>query len=393
MPDGVHRVAQSPRDEHDQGTASVAEAAVHRREKNASREGVAEHVKHVGVERERRDGAPDFAGQNAFARSRALREPDGARSRRTGDGVENDEERHHQRRRERARVGQELALALRRPILVFRFVEVNGLDGALAIAAGDQDHPPRRSVADDVRDAHRGQDERPLANLARLVDGADDAGADLTVRGGGRKRHCVTISTPSAKTSVSSVRSSGRATLFAGATGMQRIFREALVYWLSFALVVLGSSAAAFWLLRTSYAGVSDDAVVKAVVAAHGDYLRSVGSAAAKVLAAEIAALAGATFGLVALGRSGGRKWSERAASALPRCVAIACLAHFAWLGDEARRHPGLFLPMLSTSRLFSIGLTFARVLWPLLIAGSIAGWVRLAFAAKRAIGVRAFGI
>ena len=84
---------------------------------------------------------------------------------------------------------------------------------------------------------------------------------------------------------------------------MQRIFREALVYWLAFALVVLATSAVSFWLLRSSYAGVSDEAVVEAGIAAHGVYLRSVGSAAAKVLAAEIAALGAVTFGLIALGK------------------------------------------------------------------------------------------
>src|SRR3954454_11310088 len=105
---------------------------------------------------------------------------------------------------------------------------------------------------------------------------------------------------------------------------MQRIFRDGLLYGLAFALVVLATSAAGFWLLGSSYAGVSDDAVVEAGVAAHAVYLRSVGAAAARLVGVEILALGALTSGLLALRRAPRDARAHRSAALLPSFVALA---------------------------------------------------------------------
>ena len=176
---------------------------------------------------------------------------------------------------------------------------------------------------------------------------------------------------------------------------MQRIFREALFYGLAFGLVVLGTSAASFWLLRSSYVGVTDDGVVQAGVAAHAAYLGSVGAAAARLLAMEILALSTLSFGLLVLVRAArGARTTDGLVSGPPLrwpwFIGVACLVHLAWFGAQARRHPGLFLGLLSSSPIGPLWVSLSRVLWPALLAASIAGWLRLIVAA-RFMGVRVF--
>src|SRR5439155_12005521 len=136
---------------------------------------------------------------------------------------------------------------------------------------------------------------------------------------------------------------------------------------------VLATSAASFWLLRSSYAGVSDDAVVEAGVTAHAAYLRSVGAAVARIVAIEIASLGLLSVGLLALLPARDRRplGSDGPGALLPRFVALALLVHLAWFGAEARRHPGLVLPLLTLNPIVPVWVALSRLLWPALLAGS----------------------
>jgi hypothetical protein len=163
---------------------------------------------------------------------------------------------------------------------------------------------------------------------------------------------------------------------------MKGLFRQGLLYGLAFALVVLVTSAACFWLLGTSYAGVTDDAVVEAGATAHAAYLRTVGGAVARLVVFEIAALGGLSFGLLALRRKA-REEKRAPGLTLLAFAGLALLVHLAWLGAQARRHPGLLLPMLSASAVVPVWVALSRLLWPAILGGSIAGWIRLAIAAK----------
>src|SRR5689334_9194311 len=81
---------------------------------------------------------------------------------------------------------------------------------------------------------------------------------------------------------------------------MQKTWREALLYGLGFVVGALVMSAASFVLVRTSYAGVTDEGAVQAGVAAFPDYLRGVARAVALLGAVEALALFAVTSGLAA---------------------------------------------------------------------------------------------
>jgi hypothetical protein len=179
---------------------------------------------------------------------------------------------------------------------------------------------------------------------------------------------------------------------------MQKTRRNALLYLLALGVGALVMSVASFLLVRTSYAGVTDEGAVQAGVAAYPDYLRAVARAIALLGAAEVLALFATTSGVVALlaGRAsssvlsdaeaspnGRRAWIDGArtwAGLLP----LAMLVHLVFWGAQARRHPGLFLPLLSVSAMAAPGLVLARFVWPAILVGSALGWTRFVLASRR---------
>src|SRR5689334_9948649 len=186
---------------------------------------------------------------------------------------------------------------------------------------------------------------------------------------------------------------------------MQKTWREALLYGLGFVVGALVMSAASFVLVRTSYAGVTDEGAVQAGVAAFPDYLRRVARAVALLGAAEVLALFAVTSGLAAW--VGGAPhpadatresdWPARAGKSTHAAGTGFTLAHFAgWLGAaifvqsifwgaEARRHPGLSLPILSAaSPVAAVWLAASRFLWPAVLIASALGWARFATRTRR---------
>ena len=181
---------------------------------------------------------------------------------------------------------------------------------------------------------------------------------------------------------------------------MQRTWRDVLLYLLSLGVSALAMSAVSFALVSTSYAGVTDDGAVQAGVAAFPEYLRSVVRVVVLLGVGQVLALFATTSGVVVLlgalfsarslreaGDAGnGRKTAvvERAKtwSAL---LAMATFVHLLWWGAEARRHPGLFLPLLSASPVAAPWLALSRVVWPAILVGSALGWSRFALTSRRA--------
>jgi len=174
---------------------------------------------------------------------------------------------------------------------------------------------------------------------------------------------------------------------------MQRILREGLSYLLAMALVVLLTSAACFWLLRSSYAGVSDDVVAERGLTAQGAYIGLVARAASRVLVGEILCLAVLTGGLFSLRRTRSRAAQPVApAKLLLGQIAVAVVAFFAWMGAQAGKHPGLFLPLLSRSVVGPVWVTLSNLLWPGIMALSIAGWVKIVVS-SRSMSARCMGL
>src|SRR6266542_6112301 len=82
---------------------------------------------------------------------------------------------------------------------------------------------------------------------------------------------------------------------------MQRFFRDALLYVVAFAVVAAVLSVSCWWLLRTTYAGVSDEGAVQVGMASYGAYLRSVARAVVELSAVQVLTIATLTSGLLAL--------------------------------------------------------------------------------------------
>ena len=167
---------------------------------------------------------------------------------------------------------------------------------------------------------------------------------------------------------------------------MQKTWREAFLYLLALFVGALVMNAVSFMLVRTSYAGVSDEGVVQAGVAAFPDYLRKVTQAVALLGVAEVLALFVTTSGLVAWSGdvTGGATRQERAGKAFLIWFVIAVLVHLVFWGAEARRHPGLFLPILSATVVAEAWLVVSRLLWPAILVASALGWGRVATRAGR---------
>jgi arylsulfatase A-like enzyme len=169
---------------------------------------------------------------------------------------------------------------------------------------------------------------------------------------------------------------------------MQKIRRDALFYFLALAVGALLLSAASFVLVRTSYAGVSDEGAVQAGVAAFPEYLQSVVRAVVVMGCAQVVAMFVVTSGLVVLLPAYVRGYSEgRALTIFARQAAVALLVHALWLGAEAHRHPGLFLHLLSASAAAPAWLAIAKVSWPAVIVASLFGWARFAVGAPTPFG------
>jgi arylsulfatase A-like enzyme len=160
---------------------------------------------------------------------------------------------------------------------------------------------------------------------------------------------------------------------------MQKTWREALLYLLALFVGALIMSAVSFVLVRTSYAGVTDEGAVQVGVAAFPDYLRTVTHAVALLGVAEVAALFATTAGLVVWAPPG------RTLAAFARWVAIAMFVHLFFWGAQAHRHPGLFLPILSASPVAAPWLAVSRLAWPAILIASALGWGRFATRSRRA--------
>jgi arylsulfatase A-like enzyme len=79
--------------------------------------------------------------------------------------------------------------------------------------------------------------------------------------------------------------------------------------------------------------------------------------------------------------------WPKHGLKAWASWAMIAVFVHFVYWGAEARRHPGLFLPILSASPLAAPCLALAQVVWPAILLTSAFAWARFAIRSRRAAG------
>src|SRR5947207_401885 len=108
---------------------------------------------------------------------------------------------------------------------------------------------------------------------------------------------------------------------------MRRFWKDALLYLLASGLSGALVGAASLWLLRTSYAGVSDEGAIRAGMTAYKPYLRTLGWTILALNIAQIVVVAVVTAGLVAFPIL--TNWPRRLAT----FMGIACFVQIMWLG------------------------------------------------------------
>jgi hypothetical protein len=167
---------------------------------------------------------------------------------------------------------------------------------------------------------------------------------------------------------------------------MRGIARSFLKYLLAMALVLGAASVACHLLVKGGYAGVSDEATVRTAISAYGPFLEQMVFGIALLVSIEALLVAVATSGLLTLRRRPDAPWP------LWRLFILAAIASASFVGSVAHRYPGLFLSLVSAGRVWPLWLSVASVLWPVVLAGSAAGWLRL-LVAQRERAPRGFAL
>jgi arylsulfatase A-like enzyme len=165
--------------------------------------------------------------------------------------------------------------------------------------------------------------------------------------------------------------------------------------WLGLAVrAVLGSTTGVvlgvlFGLLGVdgSYAGARDDAAVDQAVATYGLFLDAVGRTMAGVAIIQALALAPVVFGLLLLAGLHPRA-SRLARSRVALPVLLGLLSVFAFFVWVAHRHPGLFLPLLASSRLLTLAARWGHVVGALVFGAAALGYILTVIARRRQPGV-----
>jgi hypothetical protein len=164
---------------------------------------------------------------------------------------------------------------------------------------------------------------------------------------------------------------------------MRATARSFLEYLLAMLLVLGLASVACHHLVKSGYAGVSDEATVRTAISAYGPFLEGMVLRIAALVVIEALLVGVATSGLLALGRTPDARWRRVV------LLLLAVVASSSFVGSVAHRYPGLFLSLVSAHWAGPLWLSAASVVWPALLAGSAAGWLRLiATRTERATGV-----
>jgi hypothetical protein len=153
---------------------------------------------------------------------------------------------------------------------------------------------------------------------------------------------------------------------------MRGIARSFLKYLLVMALVLGAASLACHNLLKSDYAGVSDEATVQTAISAYGPFLRGVILGIVRMVAIEALLVGVATSGLLAFRRQRDKMWPFWG------LFLLAVITSACFVGSVAHRYPGLFLPLVSRGRSGPLWLSVSHVAWPALLAGSALGWLRV---------------
>lgn len=142
---------------------------------------------------------------------------------------------------------------------------------------------------------------------------------------------------------------------------------------LTTAFVAVGLSALGIVLSDATYAGASDERIQSAAVDHYATYLRSVGVAMLEVGALGSVAVSPITTGLAVL--LGLRRRARASTGRLiVRSLLAASFASAVVWGFGAQRHPGLFLPALSSGRAVAFWAEACRYIAPVTVAVGLLG-------------------
>ncbi len=140
-------------------------------------------------------------------------------------------------------------------------------------------------------------------------------------------------------------------------------------------VTVVGVSAIGLLTSDTSWLGASDDRVASVAIDTYADFLRRVAWGIARVALVEWLVLSVVTLGLLQLTSSPFDSRPSRRVRVHVGHFTMALVVTVVFWGWGASRHPGLFLGMLASSRLAALWTEACRVLGPLVLLASAAGY------------------
>jgi hypothetical protein len=179
--DGRESVAAGAGEKKQPEADPWAELVAHRPDKQAARRRVAEHMRRVGVERERGDGSPPLSGDNAFGDGTATLEPDAVACTRTSGGKEPDQqEANGYADRGRATNGRRgIDAHVRGADNVLPIKGVESLAGGLHVTGGDDERPAIQPEAQPIRDVAGRQHHGPFVGPVALRRHADGSSSEI----------------------------------------------------------------------------------------------------------------------------------------------------------------------------------------------------------------------
>ena len=168
--DGGEGVAPGAGEEDQPEAETRPKFPAHRAHQNDARRRVAEQVGRVGVKRQRGDGPPPLAGDNAIGRGAATREPRAVSSARPGDGEEPDQQ-EGDGNAEGCRAGHgggDSGDSVGALVLPLPVVAVEGVESGVRVERRDDERPAVRSASQPVRNASGGEHDCPFVGALAL---------------------------------------------------------------------------------------------------------------------------------------------------------------------------------------------------------------------------------
>jgi len=168
--DGGEGVAPGAGEEEQPEAETRPKFPAHRAHQNDARRRVAEQVGRVGVKRQRGDGPPPLAGDDALGRGAATREPRAVSSARPGDGEEPNQQEGDGRPEDRrsAHGGDDVGDRVGALVLFLPVVTLEGVESCAGVERRDDERPAVRPASEPVRNARGGEHDCPFVGALAL---------------------------------------------------------------------------------------------------------------------------------------------------------------------------------------------------------------------------------